>query len=43
MANKYLTTAAAEGYESVIIVQAQNFTQAGDNYRALMLWQTLFI
>ncbi|APD50422.1 tetratricopeptide repeat protein [Francisella hispaniensis] len=41
MANKYLTTAAAEGYEPAIIVQARNFTQAGDNYRALMLWQTL--
>ncbi|AJI73809.1 conserved hypothetical protein [Francisella tularensis subsp. novicida GA99-3548] len=41
MANKYLTTAAAEGYEPAIIVQARDFTQAGDNYRALMLWQTL--
>ena len=41
MANKYLMTAAAEGYEPAIIVQARNFTQAGDNYRALMLWQTL--
>ncbi|RZP34856.1 sel1 repeat family protein [Francisella tularensis subsp. mediasiatica] len=40
MANKYLTT-AAEGYEPAIIVQARDFTQAGDNYRALMLWQTL--
>ncbi|ABO47005.1 tetratricopeptide repeat protein [Francisella tularensis] len=40
MANKYLTT-AAEGYEPSIIVQARDFTQAGDNYRALMLWQTL--
>ena len=41
MANKYLMTAAAEGYEPAIIVQARDFTQAGDNYRALMLWQTL--
>ncbi|MFV9925023.1 MAG: tetratricopeptide repeat protein [Francisella endosymbiont of Hyalomma scupense] len=38
---KYLMTAAAEGYEPAIIVQARDFTQAGDNYRALMLWQTL--
>ncbi|MDE5010934.1 sel1 repeat family protein, partial [Francisella tularensis subsp. holarctica] len=35
MANKYLTTAAAEGYEPAIFVQARDFTQAGDNYRAL--------
>lgn len=41
MANKYLMTAAAEGYEPAIIVQARDFTQAGDNYKALMLWQTL--
>lgn len=38
---KYLMTAAAEGYEPAIIVQARYFTQAGDNYRALMLWQIL--
>lgn len=40
-ATKYLTTAAAEGYEPAIIIQAQNFSKSGDNYRALMLWQTL--
>ncbi|AIT08568.1 hypothetical protein LO80_00330 [Candidatus Francisella endociliophora] len=39
--NKYLATAAAQGYEPAIIVQARNFTKDGDNYRALMLWQTL--
>lgn len=39
--DKYIATAAAEGYEPAIIVQARNFTENGDNYRALMLWQTL--
>ena len=38
---KYLLASAAEGYEPAIIVQANNFTKAGDNYRSLMLWQTL--
>jgi TPR repeat protein len=39
--NKYLLSAAAEGYEPALIKQAQNFTNEDDNYRALMLWQTL--
>ncbi|MEY8766235.1 MULTISPECIES: sel1 repeat family protein [Francisella] len=39
--DKYITTAAANGYEPAIIVQARDFTKKGDNYRALMLWQTL--
>ncbi|MBK2094874.1 sel1 repeat family protein [Francisella philomiragia] len=39
--DKYIITAAANGYEPAIIVQARNFTDKGDNYRALMLWQTL--
>lgn len=39
--DKYLSMAAAQGYEPAIIVQARNFTKSGDNYRALMLWQTL--
>ena len=38
---KYLLAAAAEGYEPALIVQAHNFSEKGDNYRALMLWQTL--
>jgi TPR repeat protein len=38
---KYLLASAAEGYEPALIVQAHNFTKAGDNYRSLMLWQTL--
>ena len=38
---KYLLASAAEGYEPALIVQAYNFSDAGDNYRALMLWQTL--
>ncbi|MEY8701744.1 tetratricopeptide repeat protein [Francisella philomiragia] len=39
--DKYIIAAAANGYEPAIIVQARNFTDKGDNYRALMLWQTL--
>lgn len=39
--NKYLLSAAAEGYEPALMKQAQNFTDESDNYRALMLWQTL--
>ena len=38
---KYLLASAAEGYEPALIVQAHNFSKTGDNYRALMLWQTL--
>nr|WP_048349471.1 tetratricopeptide repeat protein [Francisella orientalis] len=39
--DEYIITAAANGYEPAIIVQARNFTDKGDNYKALMLWQTL--
>lgn len=39
--DKYLAMAAAQGYEPAIMIQAHNFTESGDNYRALMLWQTL--
>ena len=38
---KYLLASAAEGYEPALIVQAHNFSKTHDNYRALMLWQTL--
>ncbi|MDE4942791.1 sel1 repeat family protein, partial [Francisella tularensis subsp. holarctica] len=32
---------ADEGYETAIIFQARDCTQAGYNYRSLMLWQSL--
>jgi len=38
---KYLLAAAAEGYEPALVVQAYSYTKTNDNYRALMLWQTL--